>query len=370
MARVVVITGGSAGIGRAAAKVFASKGYDIGLIARGAERLAEAKLELEAAGVRVHTVVADVADAEAVEVAADEIEVALGPVNVWVNNAMATVYSPIKNLDASEVRRVTDVTYLGAVHGTLAALKRMSAGTIVQVSSILSWRAMPVQGAYCGAKFALRGFTEALRSELIHDRSKIHLTMVHLPAINTPQFDWARNKTGRQTQAPGPYQPEVAADAILFAATHRRRDVFVGSSTPPTILAARLAPGLMDKVLARKGYDQQLGDKAVVVSDGNLFDPAPGGQQAARGRFDAEANSRRDIYSSRQADAVAAGVLLVGAASLAMLASSPLFVGPAMAALVLRRAAFQKKPSAAGGAAVPLVAGVMRTAAKAVRTTH
>ncbi len=337
MPQIVVITGGSAGIGRAAARAFAAKGYDVGLIARGSERLAEAKAELEATGVRVHTVSADVADADAIEAAAAEIETALGPVDVWVNNAMATIYSPITGLDAAEVKRVTEVTYLGAVNGTLSALRRMKAGTIVQVSSILSWRAVPLQGPYCGAKFALRGFTEALRSELIHDRSKVHLTMVHLPAINTPQFDWARNKTGQQTQAPGPYQPEVAADAIVFAATHRRRDVFVGSSTPTGILAARLAPGLVDRALAKKGYDQ-LNDTPIPPSDGNLFEPAPGGQQAARGRFDAEANSRRDIYSSRQADMVAAGLLLVGAVSLSMLATSPLVVGPAMAARMVGRA--------------------------------
>ncbi len=337
MPQIVVITGGSAGIGRAAARAFAAKGYDVGLIARGPERLAEAKAELEATGVRVHTVSADVADAEAIEAAAAEIETALGPVDVWVNNAMATIYSPIKGVDAAEVKRVTEVTYLGAVNGTLTALRRMKAGTIVQVSSMLSWRAIPLQGPYCGAKFALRGFTESLRAELIHDRSKVHLTMVHLPAINTPQFDWARNKTGQQTQAPGPYQPEVAADAIVFAATHRRRDVFVGSSTPPGILAARLAPGLVDRALAKKGYDQ-LSDTPIPPSDGNLFEPAPGGQQAARGRFDAEANSRRDIYSSRQADMVAAGLLLVGAVSLSMLATSPLVIGPAVAARAVGRA--------------------------------
>ena len=337
MAQVVVITGGSAGIGRAAAKAFAAKGYDLGLIARGSERLAAAKAELEATGVRVHTVSADMADADAVEAAADEIEAALGRIDVWVNNAMATVYSPIGELDATEIRRVTEVTYLGAVHGTMAALKRMRAGTIVQVSSVLAWRAIPLQGPYCGAKFALRGFTEALRSELIHDRSAVRLTMVHLPAINTPQFEWARNKTGRQIQAPGPYQPETAADAILFAATHHRRDVFVGSGTPPAILAARLAPGLVDKALARKGYDQ-LSQTPVPPSGGNLFEPAPGAGQAAHGRFDAEAKTRRDIYSSRQADAVAAGVLLFGAAGLAMLATSPLVVGPVMAMRALKRA--------------------------------
>ena len=338
MGQVVVITGGSAGIGRAAARAFAAKGFAVGLIARGAERLAAAKTELEATGVRVHTVSADVADAEAVAAAADEMMAALGPITVWVNNAMATIYSPIRDLDPGEVRRVTEVTYLGAVNGTLAAMKRMQSGTIVQISSVLAWRAIPIQGAYCGAKFALRGFTEALRSELMHDRSRLHLTMVHLPAINTPQFDWARNKTGQQTKAPSPYQPEVAADAIVFAATHKRRDVFVGSSTPPTILAARLAPGLMDRVLASKGYSGQLGDTAVPPSDGNLDAPAPGGQQAAHGRFDAEANSKRDIYTSRQADAVAAGVLLLGAIGLKALATSPLFVAPAFAARALARA--------------------------------
>lgn len=338
MAQVVVITGGSAGIGRAAAQAFAAKGYSVGLIARGVERLEAARAELEQSGVAVHTVAADVADAEAVARAADAIEAALGPITVWVNNAMATVYSSIRDLEPEEVRRVTEVTYLGAVNGTLAAMKRMRSGTIVQVSSVLAWRAMPIQGAYCGAKFALRGFTEALRSELLHDRSPLHLTMVHLPAVNTPQFDWARNKTGQETKAPSPYQPEVAADAIVFAATHKRRDVFVGSSTPPTILAARLAPSVMDRVLARKTYSAQLGDAAAPRTDGNLFQPAPGGEQGAHGRFDAGAKTRRDIYTSRQGDVVAASLVLVGAIGLKMLATSPLFVAPALLArAVIRR---------------------------------
>ncbi len=337
MAEVVVITGGSAGIGRAAARAFAARGDAVGLIARGPARLEQARAELEGMGARVHTVSADVADAEALDQAADAIEASLGPITVWVNNAMATVYSPVKQLRPEEAKRVTEVTYLGAVNGTMSALKRMRAGTIVQVSSILAWRAMPVQGAYCGAKFALRGFTEALRSELIHDRSQVHLTMVHLPGINTPQFDWARNKTGQQAKAPSPYQPEVAADAIVFAATHKRRDVFVGRSMPPSILAARLAPELVDRVLARNGYTQQLGGKPVEASDGNLFEPAPGGDQAARGRFDAEASSRRDIYSSRQADAVAASVLASGAVGLMALATAPLMMPLLVAGALLRR---------------------------------
>ncbi len=188
----------------------------------------------------------------------------------------------------------------------------MTAGTIVQVSSVLAWRAMPLQGAYCGAKFALRGFTEALRSELIHDRSEVHLTMVHLPAINTPQFDWARNKTGRQAKAPGPYQPEVAADAIVFAATHRRRDVFVGSSTPPTILAARLAPGADGQGAGTKGY-RPARRHAGPARDGNLFGPAPGGQQAARGRFDARPTAAATSTAAARRTWSRPAVLLVGA---------------------------------------------------------
>ena len=343
MQQVAVITGGSAGIGRATARAFAAKGYAVGLIARGTDRLDASRAELEAQGARVHTVIADVADPEAVEQAATAIEASLGSITVWVNNAMATVYSPIQGMEAAELRRVTEVTYLGAVNGTLAALKRMRGGTIVQVSSVLAWRAIPIQGAYCGAKFALRGFTEALRSELIHDSSPIHLTMVHLPAINTPQFDWARNKTGRQTKAPSPYQPEVAADAIVYAATHKRRDVFVGASTPPTILVARLAPGVMDKMLAKRGYSSQLSNQPAPAKEGNLFEPVPGSSQAARGRFDAKANNRRDIYTSRQADAVAAGLLVIGAISFQMLAVSPFFVGPALVArAVLRRVSLPK----------------------------
>ena len=342
MGQVAVITGGSAGVGRAAARAFAAKGFSVGLVARGAERLEQARAELEGLGARVHTEVADVADAEALGRAADAIEAALGPITVWVNNAMATVYGAISDLEPAELRRVTEVTYLGAANGTLCALKRMRSGAIVQVSSVLAWRAAPVQGAYCGAKFALRGFTESLRSELIHDRSPIHLTMVHLPGINTPQFDWARNKTGREAKVSSPYQPEVAADAIVFAATHKRRDMFVGSATLPTIVAARLAPGTMDRVLARQGYSAQLGDQAAVPTAGNLFEPAPGGGQAARGRFDAEAKSRRDIYTSRQGGAVAAGVLLLGAVGITALATSPAFVGPALLARAVLRGASRR----------------------------
>ncbi len=251
---------------------------------------------------------------------------------------MATVYSPIKDLTADELQRVTEVTYLGAVNGTMAALRRMTSGTIVQVSSVLAWRAIPIQGAYCGAKFALRGFTEALRSELIHDSSPLHLTMVHLPAVNTPQFDWARNKTGRQTKAPGPYQPEVAARRHPVrrhppAARRVRRQLHAAHHPGRPPGAGRARPGAGDQGLRRAA-----GRRADAPSDGNLFDPAPGADQAARGRFDAEANSKRDIYTSRQADAVAAGVLLLGAIGIKALLTSPLFVGPAIGARALARA--------------------------------
>lgn len=323
MAEVVVITGGSAGIGRAAAQQFAVRGCAVGIIARGQERLDSAKAELEALGVRVHTVSADVADAEAVERAADEIEVNLGPITIWVNNAMATVYSPITGLDAAEIKRVTEVTYLGSVNGTLSALRRMKTrGTIVQVSSVLAWRAIPIQGAYCGSKFALRGFTESLRTELMHEGSPVHLTMVHLPAINTPQFDWSRNKTGRRSKAPDTvYQPEMAARAIVFAAFNRRRDVFLGKSTPPAIIAARFAPSLVDKAMARSGFDAQLGEPQP-PQDGNLFAPVPG-NQAARGRFTDVARDNNEIYSSRQGDALAAAVVLLGAIGIGALLRSP-----------------------------------------------
>lgn len=290
---VVVITGASAGVGRATAQAFANAGASLGLIARGKDRLDSAVRDAEASGVAAVGVSADVADAEAVEAAADEIERNLGPIDVWVNNAMTTVYAPFAEIKPDEYRRATDVTYLGCVHGTMAALKRMqprNKGTIVQVGSALAYRAIPLQAPYCGAKFAIRGFTDAVRCELAHKRSRVHLTMVQMPALNTPQFDWGRNKLSRLPQPVPPiFQPEVAARAIVFAAGARRREVWVGRSTIAAILINKLAPGLLDDYLARTGYRDQLSAK-VSSSDraDNLFAPVQG-PYGAHGRFDAGA---------------------------------------------------------------------------------
>ena len=241
-AGVVVVTGGSAGVGRATVEAFAQAGWDVGIIARGQRRLDATVATVERMGRRACAVSADVADADAVERAADTIEQALGPIDVWVNNAMATVFGPVSSLTADEFHRGTEVTYLGQVHGTMAALKRMrtrNRGTIVNVGSALSYRAIPLQSIYCGAKYAVRGFTDALRSELLHDGVAVHLTMVHLAAMNTPQFDWSLNKMRHRPQPVPPiFSPDVAARAILFAATHRRREIWVGFPTLKTILAA------------------------------------------------------------------------------------------------------------------------------------
>ena len=241
---VVVITRASAGVGRAAVRAFARNGADIGLLARGIHGLAAAEREVEAEGRRALAVPTDVADAGDVEQAAARIERELGPIDVWVNNAMVSVFSPVSELTPEEVRRVTEVTYLGVVYGTMAALKRMlprDHGSIVQVGSALAYRGIPLQAAYCGAKHAVQGFTESLRCELLHDRSRVHVSMVHLPAMNTPQFDWVRSRLPRRPQPVPPiYQPEVAAEAIIWAAAHRRREISVGAPTVAAIWGNKL----------------------------------------------------------------------------------------------------------------------------------
>lgn len=325
MSKIAVITGASAGVGRATAEEFALHGYDVALLARDAERLERAAWELaKRYGVRAIALVTDVAMAEEVANAADMVEHRLGPIDVWVNVAMATVFSPVSALTAAEVERGTQVTYLGQVYGMMAALARMrerNCGTIVNVGSALAYRSVPLQSVYCGAKFAIRGFTDSLRSEIIHDGLDVHLTMVDLPAVNTPQFDWALNKTGRKAKPVAPiFQPEVAARAIFFAATHRRRQVWVGFPTVKAILANRIAPGLIDRYLARAGYSGQLTDEAIPDgSPSNLFQPVPG-EYGAHGRFDAKSRTASwEMFTERHRSAffaVAVVGLLTGASLL------------------------------------------------------
>lgn len=287
--KVVVVTGGSAGVGRATALLFAEKGARVALIARDEAGLEGARAEIEAAGGEAAVFPADVADADAVSAAAQACAQQLGPVDIWVNNAMATVFSPVHALGADEIRRVTDVTYLGYVHGTLAALRQMrprDRGVIVQVGSALAYRGIPLQAAYCGAKHAIRGFTDSLRTELEHEGSGIQVTAVHLPAINTPQFDWARTHDHAQPRPVAPvYAPEAAARAIVHAAMRPSREVWLGGSTPATILGNALAPGLMDHYLASQAVDGQRRDAPVQGERAdNLFEPVPG-KHRTRGSF-------------------------------------------------------------------------------------
>ena len=288
--RVVAITGASAGVGRAAAREFARYGYGVGLIARGAGGLKGALQDVESQGSRGVVAQADVSYPEQVEGAATEIEEGLGPIDVWVNNAMATVFSRVRDLSADEFRRVTDVTYLGTVHGTMAALRRMlprDRGVIVQVGSALSYRAIPLQSAYCGAKHAVKGFTQSLRTELLHDKSNVQVTMVQLPALNTPQFDWARTKLGPAQPIPPIYQPEVAAKAVVWAASHPRREIRVGTPSALSILATNLFPGLLDRYLALTGFDSQQSDRETGMTEDNLIDAVDDAVDfGARGRFD------------------------------------------------------------------------------------
>lgn len=293
---VVVITGASAGVGRATAREFGRHGAAVGLIARGRDGLEAAQREIRDLGGEAIVLPADVADAAAVERAADMVERELGPIRVWVNNAMVSVFSPVKEMKPEEYKRVTEVTYLGAVNGTLAALRRMlprDRGAIVQVGSALAYRSIPLQSAYCGAKHAIVGFTDSLRSELLHDGSHVQLTAVHLPALNTPQFGWVKSRLPRKPQPVPPiFQPEVAAGAIYYAAHHHRRELMVGLSTKKAILVQKIAPGFADRYLARNGYDaQQFDGAADPARPSNLWDPLAG-DAGAHGSFDRRAADR------------------------------------------------------------------------------
>ncbi|HEX3949806.1 MAG TPA: SDR family oxidoreductase [Steroidobacteraceae bacterium] len=319
---VIVITGAGAGVGRAVAEEFARRGCSVALLSRDVSRLEHAASELK---MRYHiqtlAIPTDVASAEAVEAAAERVERELGPIHTWINVAMATVFGAVSSVSAAEVERGTQVTYLGQVYGMMAALKHMrprNEGVIVNVGSALAYRSLPLQAIYCGAKAAIRGFTDSLRSELIHDKLAIRLTTVDLPAVNTPQFDWALNKTGYRPQPVPPiFQPEVPARAIYFAATHKRREIWLGFSTIKAILANRLAPGLLDRYLAKAGYAGQLThQKTPSDAPSNLFEPVPG-PYGAHGRFDARArNATWTIFTERHRAlafailAVVAGVAL------------------------------------------------------------
>lgn len=288
---IVVVTGASAGIGRATAVAFGRRGWRVALLARGAEGLEGARRDVESAGGRAMIVPADVAEQAEVEAAAERVESEWGAIDVWVNNAMATIFCDASHVTPDDFKRATEVTYLGAVWGTLAALQRMkprNRGAIVQVGSALAYRSIPLQAAYCGAKSALRGFTDSLRSELIHDRSDVHVTMVHLSAFNTPQFDIARNCTGHAAQPLGKiFQPELAAEAIVWAAQHRRREVWVGLPAVEAIIGTRVIPGLLDHMLARDAYEGQQAAEPAPSLD-NLYQPVPG-DHGTHGRFDARA---------------------------------------------------------------------------------
>jgi NAD(P)-dependent dehydrogenase (short-subunit alcohol dehydrogenase family) len=293
--RVVVVTGASAGVGRATVRAFAREGARVGLIARDTEGLHAAAREVVELGGKSLAVPADVADAVQVESAAERIESELGPIEVWVNNAMTTVFAPVAETTPDEFRRATEVTYLGTVYGTMAALRRMlprNAGRIIQVGSALAYRSIPLQAAYCGAKHAIAGFTDSLRTELIHDGKNIHLTMVQLPAMNTPQFSWCRSKMpGHPQPVPPIFQPEVGAERIVWASHHDRREVFVGAPTVVAIEANKVAPMLADRYLGKTGFDSQQ-MQAPTASDrpDNLFEPVPG-DFGAHGIFDAQAHS-------------------------------------------------------------------------------
>lgn len=296
---VVVVTGASAGLGRAIVQRFAREKAHIGLIARGEDGLQAARQEVEAAGGKALVLPTDVANAEKMEAAAAAIEREFGPIDIWVNDAMVTVFSPFAEMTPDEFHRVTEVTYLGFVYGTMSALKRMlprDRGTIVQVGSALAYRSIPLQSAYCGAKAAIRGFSDSVRTELVHDRSNVHITMVQMPALNTPQFDWCKTRMPRQPQPVPPiYQPEVGAEAVFWAAHHRRREVWVGPSTVAAITGNIVAPGLLDHYLGETGFDSQQTNQPVAPGrPSNLFEPLPG-DHGAHGRFDARARE----YSSQ-----------------------------------------------------------------------
>jgi len=317
--RVVVVTGATAGIGRATARAFAGRGDDVALIARGEEGLQAAAEEVERAGSRCVTISTDMADAEAVYAAVDRIERELGPIDVWVNDAFTTVFAPFMEITPEEFKRVTEASYLGYVYATRAVLERMlprNRGTIVQVGSTLAYRGIPLQAAYCGAKHAIQGWHESLRCELLHDKSDVRVTMVQMPAVNTPQFNWVLSKLPKHAQPVPPiYQPEVAAKAVLYAADHpKRREYWVGGTTAATLIANAVAPGLLDRYLARTGFKSQQTDQPRSKDrPANLWEPADGRDgkdYGAHGSFDDKSTTRSyQLWGSQHHGALYAAAL-------------------------------------------------------------
>ncbi len=298
----MVVTGASAGVGRATAVAFALRGWAVALLARSEPGLQGAKQEVETAGGEALVIAVDVADAAAVARAADQVVGHWGRIDVWVNNAMTTVFGPADQIPPEEFLRVTQVTYLGAVHGSLAALKHMrraDQGVIVQVGSALSYRAIPLQAPYCGAKFAVRGFTDSLRCELRRHGSRVRLTMVQLPAVNTPQFDWSRTHMPHRHRPVGQvYQPEGIADQIVRAASSPTREVWLGWTTIQAILGGMIAPGWLDRYLARSAYDPQIAKDTSPTGPDILFGPIPE-DRGPRGRFGRTARSRVTGFDPR-----------------------------------------------------------------------
>ncbi|AGZ52133.1 SDR family oxidoreductase [Mycobacterium kansasii] len=323
----VVITGASAGVGRAAAREFGKHGARVGLLARGQTGLDAAAAEVEQAGGQALAIPTDIASFDEVDAAAEQVESRFGGIDVWVNVAFTSVFAPFHEITPDEYRRATDVTYLGFVWGTMAALRRMrprDRGAIVQVGSALSHRSIPLQSVYCGAKHAVNGFTESLRTELLHDNSNVQVTVVQMPALNTPQFSWVLSRLPRQPQPVPPiYQPEVAARAVYYAAKHpRHKEYWVGASTTATLLGQRLFPALLDRYLARNGYASQQTDQPN-TQDANLWQPVDGedGKDfGAHGDFDSRSHAVSAQWWLRENAkplAVAAGAVLAGVAGVA-----------------------------------------------------